>query len=246
MLVRQRVAEIMDDPLLDEGLHRAALKGLEQLNAIGNSKMIIASKIEKVARTFAAAEKPLRVLDLACGAGDQAIALSKYFASKNLPVEIHGLDISDTAVAYAQARYQNCVQSCGAIGKCTFSRLDVIDDQLPNGFDVIITSLFTHHLDPAQIIALLAKMAAGARHIIMVNDLERSLTNLWGVTLATRLVTSSPVVHHDGPASVRAAFTAAEMLQMALDAGLHNASVSRQFPCRILLTAEGKEKNVAV
>jgi len=239
----------MDDPLLDEGLHRAALKGLEHLNAIGNSKMIVAAKIEKLARTFAVTghNQPLKVLDLACGAGDQAIALSKYFASKNLPVEIHGLDISGTAVAYAEASYQNCVQSCGpGIGKCTFSQLDVIDDQLPNGFDVIITSLFTHHLDPAQIITLLAKMAARARHIIMVNDLERSLTNLWGVTLATRLVTTSAVVHHDGPASVRAAFTAAEMLQMARDAGLHNASVSRQFPCRILLTAEGKEKNVAV
>jgi len=230
LLVRQRVAEIMDDPHLDPGLHADALKGLERLNTIGNSKKIIAAKIENLAKKIGAGKNvSIKVLDLACGGGDLPAALASYLSARNVDVEILGLDVSETAIEYARSKnYKNC----------KFSRLDVINDELPEGYDVIITSLFTHHLDPPQIRALLAKMATKARHLVLVNDLERSLFSLWGVTLASQIVTTSHVVHHDGPASVRAAFTAAEMLQMAHDVGLNQASVTRQFPCRILLTVQ--------
>ncbi len=194
---------------------------------MSNGSKILAGPIEKLARTLGPAQ-PLRVLDLACGAGDLPIELSKYFGRVGLKVEIHGMDVSETAVLHARSQDPDAA--------CQFGCLDVVADDLPEGFDVITTSLFTHHLDPPQIESLLAKMARRARHMVLVNDLERSYLSLLGVTLATRILTQSRVVWHDGPASVRAAFTAAEMLEMAQKAGLATAQVKSEWPCRMLLT----------
>jgi 2-polyprenyl-3-methyl-5-hydroxy-6-metoxy-1,4-benzoquinol methylase len=229
MLARKRVPEMMDDPLLDRDLHLAALSGLERLNAISNSKQILVAPIEDLSRRLPQAQ-PLKVLDIACGAGDLPIQLCKYFERRALRVEIHGLDVSDLAITYASKKNDEV----GA--RCQFSKLDVLTEELPEGFDIITASLFTHHLDPPEIELLLAKMASRARHMVLVNDLERSRMSLISVCLASRIMTSSEVVRHDGPASVRAAFTAREMLDMAQKAGLASAQVKRRWPCRILLT----------
>jgi len=231
VLRRKRIAELMDDPLLDRDLHLDALRGLERLNAVSNSKGLLTGPIETLAAA-APAGKSVKVLDIACGAGDLAFEMSNYFTRRALNVEIHGLDISDLAISYAEQKNAQAQEP----QRCKFTQLDVMTDDLPEGYDVITTSLFTHHLDPPQISSLLAKMAKCARHMILVNDLERSYTSLYSVILATRLLTRSPIVHHDGAASVRAAFTPGEMLAMAKQAGLSGAKIRRAWPCRMLLS----------
>jgi 2-polyprenyl-3-methyl-5-hydroxy-6-metoxy-1,4-benzoquinol methylase len=236
MLTRKRVPEIMDDPLLDADLHKAALQGLERLNTLSDGAGVLAGPIIDLADRLNALTpgRTISILDVACGAGDLPVQLYAHLKKRALNVSVHGLDISEVAVQYAAAKGQK------AGSQCTFSRHDVLLDELPDGYDVITTSLFTHHLDPPEIKQLMAKMAAKANHLVLINDLERSLTSLWSVALATRLVTNSAVVHHDGPASVRAAFTAAEMLDMAVQAGLKDATVRRHWPCRILLNWQKK------
>jgi hypothetical protein len=71
---------------------------------------------------------------------------------------------------------------------------------------------------------------------VAVNDLTRSRAGLVLVWAACRLLTRSPVVHFDGPVSVRAAFTPREALALAERAGLAGATVVRRRPCRFLLT----------
>ena len=55
------------------------------------------------------------------------------------------------------------------------------------------------------------------------------------VWLASRLLTRSPVVHVDGPLSVRAAFTPAELLALTHAGGLTGATVTPRFPGRMIL-----------
>jgi hypothetical protein len=50
------------------------------------------------------------------------------------------------------------------------------------------------------------------------------------------LLTTSEVVHTDGPLSVEGAFTPEEVLDLAHRAGLRGASVVRRWPFRYLLT----------
>lgn len=55
------------------------------------------------------------------------------------------------------------------------SKLPLIPEgAAPAGYDVVITSLFLHHLGAHDAEVLLALMASRARHLVLVNDLIRS------------------------------------------------------------------------
>jgi hypothetical protein len=69
----------------------------------------------------------------------------------------------------------------------------------------------------------------------LINDLERRPLGLWLARYGGRLLSSSPVVHVDGPRSVEGAFTLAEARGLAEQAGLHGATIVRRWPFRYLL-----------
>ncbi len=117
-----------------------------------------------------------------------------------------------------------------------FFQLDALNDPLPEGFDVVTCSLFLHHLSEEQAVRLLRKMADAARSTILVNDLSRSRLGYALAWTGCRLLSRSPIVHHDGPASVRAAFNLAEARDLAERAGLERVSLSRRWPRRFLLS----------
>ena len=120
-------------------------------------------------------------------------------------------------------------------GPVEFFTHDVLTDPLPSGFDAFTCSLFLHHLDEPDVLALLTKLRAANPRLILVNDLERSRFNLAAVWVASRLFSRSRVVHVDGPLSIQGAFTVNEMQAMAEAAGLTGATVRASFPCRMLL-----------
>lgn len=225
---RQREPEVMDDPALDLECHRAALRGLSRLNGLSASVSIAWSPIAHLARQLKAPR--LRILDIATGAGDIPLRLWHRGQRANLQLEIHGVDISPKAIAFARER----AEASGAA--ITFDVLDVLNDELPRGFDVVMSSLFVHHLEDPQVVALLRSMSGAAGHLMLVSDLRR---NLWGWMLAhsaARLLTTSAVVHTDAPLSVQGAYTMAELQALAMEAGLSGTTVRRRWPARQLLT----------
>ena len=72
--LRHRVTELMDQPGLDEQLHRKALRGLRRVNWFSRSSGILWSAILGLARQVES--RPLRVLDIACGGGDVTMAIA--------------------------------------------------------------------------------------------------------------------------------------------------------------------------
>jgi 2-polyprenyl-3-methyl-5-hydroxy-6-metoxy-1,4-benzoquinol methylase len=175
------------------------------------------------------APHPVRVLDLATGAGDVPIRLARWASREKLTLECSGCDISPTALDIAGRRAaENSV-------RIALFQHDVVKDGIPVGYDVVIASLFLHHLSEFEAVGLLRRMSVTANRMLLVNDLRRTRINLGLVTLATRCLSRSRIVQHDGPASVRAAFTIDEARQLAVHAGLTNAIVTARFPCRWLL-----------
>lgn len=219
--------ELMDDPSLAPTIHRAALAGLSRLNRLSRSAAILWSAISDL---ISDSSRPLRILDIATGAGDLPIALERRARKSSAKLSISACDVSPVAIEAARS------SAAFAESDVEFFQLDVLNTDLPGGYDVITCSLFLHHLTDAQAIGLVRAMAAAARRRIVVNDLARSYVNLVIVALASRLVTRCPVVHTDGPISVRAAFTIAEATELACSAGLANTVVAPRFPSRFLLT----------
>lgn len=224
---RRREPELMDRPGLDPEAHRQALAGLARINAVTDSAGLLWPAVLDAAR--ANPGRPVRVLDVASGAGDVALGLWTKARRAGVPAEVAGCDISPTAVAVAAERAD------GAGGAVRFFVHDALSSPLPDGYDVITTSLFLHHLDDADAVRLLREMGRAVGTVAVVNDLARGPVNLALVWLACRLLSRSPVVHADGPLSVRAAFTPAELRARAEEAGLFGATVTPKFPCRMLL-----------
>jgi len=217
---------MMDDPLLDERLHAEALVDLGKLNALSKGTDILWKPLLRLASQNGG---KLKVLDIATGGGDTPLELSARAASEGIAMKIDGCDFSQRAVDFAREEASKA--------KCDsdFFRLNVIDEALPTDYDVMMCSLFTHHIDEDDVVLLLSKMGSASRLAVLVNDLLRSQLNLILVTLGTRLFCKSKVVHFDGPASVHGAYTLHEMKSMAEKARLEQIVVTEHFPCRLLL-----------
>jgi len=227
---RIREPEIMDDPALEGGRHEAALRGLSRLNYLSGSARSIWPSLAALARQLD--RQQLRVLDVATGAGDVPVRLWRMARRAGLHLEIHGLDVSPRAVEFAARR---AATEQAAIH---FRVLDVLAGSLPGGFDVVVCSLFLHHLAEEQAVLLLQAMAHATQHLVLVNDLRRSAVGLALTHLAAWTLSGSDVVRVDGPRSVRAAFTEVEATALARAAGLKGAIVERHWPFRFLLSWE--------
>jgi SAM-dependent methyltransferase len=224
---RCREPEVMDQPGLDRARHFQALRGLERINFWSNTAGTLWAALAALARQTA--PRPLRVLDLASGGGDVATGLWHRARRRGVRLEIDGCDLNPDAVRYARER---AAGNGAAVG---FFTHDALAGPLPEGYDVHFCSLFLHHLDDDQAVDLLRRMSRAAARLVLVNDLVRSRTGLLLAHVAVRVLTTSPVVHVDGPRSVAAAFTIAEARSLAGRAGLHGARVGRRWPCRFLL-----------
>lgn len=214
----------MDDESLAVPLHRDALSALGRINALSFAARSLWNPLSQFAREAAS---PIRVLDLACGGGDVLLSLSQKAASQNLPITFAGCDKSDIALNFAREQAQRAAMPAD------FFPLNILEENIPAGFDVIINSLFLHHFDPIDVTTILSKMAQA--QFVLVSDLRRSRAGLMLAYLAGYVLSRSPVVRVDGPRSVRAAYTIPEMLQMARDAGMPGAQIERRWPCRMLL-----------
>ncbi|MGA0040952.1 MAG: methyltransferase domain-containing protein [Pirellulales bacterium] len=223
--------EVMDDPSLDADLHREALRSLSRLNGLSLSSRILWGPIRQLAAAHS--EAPLRILDIATGSADIPVALCRRAHQHGLSLQVTAIDISPRAIEFAEQR------AAQAGVKIAFQVADILGEQVeqrwPQQFDVVMCSLFLHHLTEDQQRCLLKRMAKLARRFVLVNDLCRGLRGYWLAHAAARVFSRSSVVHIDGPLSVRAALTVPEVRRLAMEAGLPDAKVSHRWPFRYLL-----------
>ena len=231
MMARRDVRpEVMDQPGLAHDLHRTALAALGRINRLSRTEAVLWRPIHRLALT---SPRPIRVLDVACGGGDVLRSLARRAGVAGLPLELCGCDVSGLAVEYARER---SLQE--GLDEIEFVERDVLRDGLPAGFDVIACTLFLHHLHADEAERLLSSMASATRSLVLVDDLRRTRAGYLLARWGGRLLTRSPVVHVDGPLSVKAAFTEQELRDMAERTGLPGATVRRHWPQRMLLSWE--------
>jgi len=225
----------MDQPDLPDKDHRQALVGLARLNRWTGVALRFYRHLKNAA--MASHHRRLRILDVASGAADLPIYWAARGRRDGLSLEVTTLDVSKFAIRQQRRRARQCGVRLRAI------RADCLKEGLPEGFDVVTNSLFLHHLDESDAIRLVDSMLNASRGDVLVSDLERSRTNLALVKAGSHLLSRSPVVHHDGPLSVRGAFTRAEMQSIAGSASGHPVTVTRLFPCRMWLVLQGRGRD---
>jgi ubiquinone/menaquinone biosynthesis C-methylase UbiE len=198
--------ELLDGPLDEQILH-GNLRDLARVNRwLGGSGLSRAA----VAPLLAGLAAP-SLLDIGTGAADIPAALAASVSKRQPRLAITATDVRPEIVAAATTRV--------AGSKLTI-RLGDLDDERDDAFDVVHASLVLHHLEPAEAVSLLRQMRRVARVGVVVNDLQRGRRWLAGAWLVTRLTTRNQYTRHDAPLSVRRAYTADEVVDLARQAGL--------------------------
>jgi ubiquinone/menaquinone biosynthesis C-methylase UbiE len=84
--------------------------------------------------------------------------------------------------------------------------------------DIVSCCLFLHHLEPPQVMRFLAEAQRVARVAVVINDLERTALH-YRLAQLNRIIDRSRISRHDGPVSVRRAYTCRELAHMLENTG---------------------------
>lgn len=213
--------ELMDEPVDDVAELEANLRDVAFANARLGGTMPAVRALRRV---------PVRrVLDVGSGLADVPLALVRDAERRGIALHVTCLDRSEQMLALAR-------RATGAPASLAFVRAD--GEALPFGdgaFDAVTCTLALHHFEPEAARALLRELRRVARVAPVVCDLRRSAlafaaTWLWSRTSRNRLT------RHDAPLSVRRAYTPAEALQLARDAGWRAPAVRCEPFFRMTLT----------
>lgn len=229
ILDRDRRPELMDRPDTPEAELRRSLADLRAVNRwLGGTRRLL-RLVRPMVRVIDA--RPIRILDVATGSGDIPVALARWARGMGETVEIAGVDLHAGAVA--------------AAGEHTagFPEIEVIAADalaLPftdGSFHIATCCTALHHFEEPDAVRLLREMRRVASAGVVVLDLRRTIAALLGVRLlASTVWRSHPITRHDGPASVRGAFTTAELRRLAELAGFIHPVVRGHSLIRLSLT----------
>jgi ubiquinone/menaquinone biosynthesis C-methylase UbiE len=164
------------------------------------------------------------VLDLGTGGADVPRALVRWARRAGRPIRVLAVDLSAPTLECAR-------RTVAGYPEITLLQADALAVPVRAGaVDVAISALTLHHLEPTAAIAYLAAMGEVARVGVVVNDLARSRIGWAVMWLVTRLFACGRMSRHDGPLSVRRAYTAEEVRGLCARAGLGDVEVRRYAP----------------
>lgn len=223
-------AELLDD---DQGTPEEIQGILDDLWRINRWLGGVSSCLGLLERFFArTGAHPVRVLDV--GSGDSRLAgrLRTELLRRRLPAKFFVLDRRWSHLAFGRP-------SAGGLSPVA---ADVFALPFPEqSFDVVMCNLFFHHFSGERAQALLRGLAAVAKEAVLINDLERHLLPYLFIR-STPWFARNRLSRHDGPASVRQAYTREELAALARAAGFRHFEIERLAPFRLGMTL-WKEKN---
>ncbi|MEQ1644882.1 MAG: methyltransferase domain-containing protein [Pyrinomonadaceae bacterium] len=165
----------------------------------------------------------ISILDVGAGSGDLLEAAREML--KNASSLLVGVDINRSSVETVTARPGiEAVQS----DALTLPFAD-------SGFDIVVCSLFLHHLNDDAAVKLLGEMQRVARLRFVVIDLHRHALAYFLYRTFGRLVLQKFSLD-DGSLSIRRSFRPPELLSLAKKAGVNNANVQKRAAFRLVLS----------
>jgi ubiquinone/menaquinone biosynthesis C-methylase UbiE len=218
--------EYLDRPVTPAA-RDASLADIDRLNTWFGGYALTLRAIERAAGHIPRSRR-LLVVDVGGGRGDFARRLIRHARRGGRRVHVIVVD-RDPDLLDAARR--------SALSDVSLIRADATALPFREGSaDVVTMSLTLHHMEPDAAVTSLAEMRAVASVAVIVNDLLRTRLSLALVWLATRVVARHPISRHDGPLSVRRAYSAEEVRALADKAGLPAPRVER-YPGLVRLLA---------
>ncbi len=216
--------ELLDGPLDDPVVLAGTLRDLARANRWLGGVRLTRLALDQLVGREADRGAPISVLDVGTGGADIPLALLSDWHRRGRKLEVtaveHRAEILDAA--------RSIHPSLAEASRLTLAVADGRSLPWPDGhFDVAHCSLVLHHLDERGAVALLREMARVSRRAVIVNDLARGRLYWSAAWVLGRLATRNRYSRHDGPLSVRRAWTVGEARALLAVAGLRPHVVVR-------------------
>jgi len=221
---RADLAELMDEPCSREVIE-ACLRDLSKVNRCFLGYRPTLNWLQSLElQRFPA---PVRILDVGCGYGDTLRRIETWAHEHKIRVMLTGCDLNpDTVNIAAHATARTSKIHWVAADVFTYSNQPI---------DIVLSSLFTHHLVESDVVRFLQWMEERARVGWFINDLSRAPIPYHLFKAFSKLAGLHPFVQHDGPVSFARAFVPQDWYRMCAAAGLpQNEIVIEKFtPARL-------------
>lgn len=226
--------EWLDD---DRGTPAEIQTSLGDLWRINRQLGGVSSSLRLLERFFARhGSRPARILDVGAGDGRLAARLQSDLAQRGHRAQFFVLDRRASHLAGGRPADAGLLPAVGDALRLPFA---------PGSFDAVMCNLFLHHFSGTEAERLLHSLAESAREAVLVNDLERHWMPYVFIRCATPFARSR-LTRHDGPASVRQAYTRPELEELARAAGFEDFEVLRLPAFRIGLLLWKTQKNHSI
>jgi 2-polyprenyl-3-methyl-5-hydroxy-6-metoxy-1,4-benzoquinol methylase len=216
---RSTADEWMDDATATEAAFRGALRDLERINRVTLAYRPTLRWLDRLVRQTGLRE--LSILDVGAGGGDMLRAIHHWAARQRVTVHLTGLDRSPWAGRVAA--------DAGTPASWITEDLFALDPA--RRFDVVICSLFTHHLPDPVLVRFLRWIDARATRGWLISDLHRHPIPWAAVWAGVRLFRMDPMVVHDSTVSIARGFLRADWRRV-LDAAGVQAEIRWALPFR--------------
>jgi SAM-dependent methyltransferase len=204
------VAELLDGPLDDHVALDGNLRDLARLNRLTGGTRLSERAIDALGGGAT-------ILDVGTGGADIPMTLLARARAAGRPLTITATDSRPEILASARRARPLIDRTAGL-------ELAVADGRglpYPDGaFDIAHASMVVHHLEPDDAVRFLRELRRVSRSGIVVNDLIRGRLSWLGAWLLIHAIATSPYTRHDGPLSVRRAYSRPELLGLIAAAGL--------------------------
>ncbi len=182
----------------------------------------------------AAGREELSVLEVAAGSATALAAAARRFGRLIPPLELE-VTLSDRLGSHLPRSWDP------ELPQPALLEADATELPLPaKSVDVVSCCLFVHHLPPEAVRLFLVEAIRVARVAVVINDLERTRLH-YALARLFSLVDPSRLSSHDGPVSVRQAYSAAEMCMLLAETG-HRWELRRRFLYRLAATVWVQER----
>jgi SAM-dependent methyltransferase len=218
--------EWMDEPCTYEDF-RGCLVDLAQVNRLTLAYRPTLQFLDRVIEA-GRPEQPLHIVDVGCGGGDMLRAVERWAAQRAVPVRLTGIDLNPFATRAA-------LEFTPADAAIQWVTGDAFSYAPPQSIDIVLNSLFAHHLEEPEIVRFVSWMESAARRGWLINDLCREPLPFHLFGALARLARWHRFVQHDGPVSFRRSFREQDWRRMlqAARIGLDSVRIARWFPARL-------------
>ena len=206
---RAHLPELMDGPSTYEEFS-ACLRDLEKVN---QTVFAYSPTLRWLAQFAVKRDVPLHIVDAGCGGGDVLRRIGRWASEHGIQVKLTGIDLNP----YATRAAQEFTTDRNGIRWITKNALAY---QPAEPVDVVISALFTHHLEDDAIVQFLAWMERTAELGWFVNDLHRKRAPYYGFKTLAWAMRWHNFVRHDGPISILRSFSRADWESYCAAAGL--------------------------